>query len=133
MSSEEFFSNFRVYYEDTDAAGVVYHANYLNFMERARTDWFASLGYKPQQPKDLFGIIFAVRSACLDFIKPAKLGDLLRVSVTPDSIRGASMTISQTISGERGLLVRGSFRIASLDAVRLTVRRIPADLKQRMT
>ena len=131
-TTENHYSNFRVYYEDTDAGGVVYHANYLKFMERARTDWLASFGCMPQQPADSWGIIFAIRHVTLDFVKPARLGDSIRVSVRLDAIRGASMEISQSISGVQGELVRGRFRIACVDAENLAVRRIPGELKDKL-
>lgn len=133
MSIANFCSSYRVYYEDTDAGGVVYHANYLGFMERARTDWLTSLGCTPQQPTDKWGIIFAVRSAFVDYLRPARLGDLLKVSVSLDSIHGASMNISQCVAADHGVLVRGEFRIACLDAEKLTVRRLPAELKEKLT
>ncbi len=132
MSYADFISKFRVYYEDTDAAGVVYHANYLKFMERARTEWLASLGCQPQQPADRWGVIFAVRSVTLEFVKPAQLGNILEVSVTPDRIRGASMDILQKVVNDQQTLVCGKFRIACIDAVRLSACRIPKDLVHRI-
>ncbi len=132
MSCADFISKFRVYYEDTDAAGVVYHANYLKFMERARTEWLASLGCLPQQPADRWGVIFAVRSVSLDFVKPAQLGNILEVSVTPSRIRGASMDILQKVVNDQQTLVCGKFRIACIDAVRLSACRIPKELVYRL-
>ena len=132
MSCAEFISKFRVYYEDTDAAGVVYHANYLKFMERARTEWLASLGCLPQQPADQWGVIFAVRSATLEFYKPARLGNILEVSAKLVQIRGASIDIFQKIDKEQQTLVSGSLRIACVDAMRLRACRIPLDLVQRL-
>ena len=132
MSCADFVSRFRVYYEDTDAAGVVYHANYLKFMERARTEWLASLGCLPQQPTDQWGVIFAVRSVTLDFLKPAYLGNILEVSVRSNRIRGASLEILQTVETDQQMLVSGNFRIACVDAVRMCARRIPKDLVDRL-
>lgn len=132
MSCADYFSKFRVYYEDTDAAGVVYHANYLKFMERARTEWLASLGCLPQQPADRWGVIFSVRSATLEFFKPARLGNMLEVSVRVNEIRGASLDIRQTVEADQQMLVSGSFRIACVDAVRMSARRIPKDLVDRL-
>ena len=132
MSCADFVSRFRVYYEDTDAAGVVYHANYLKFMERARTEWLASLGCLPQQPTDQWGVIFAVRSVTLDFFKPAYLGNILEVSVRSNRIRGASLEILQTVETDQQMLVSGNFRIACVDAVRMCARRIPKDLVDRL-
>ena len=132
MSCADFISKFRVYYEDTDAAGVVYHANYLKFMERARTEWLASLGCLPQQPTDRWGVIFAVRSVTLDFVKPAQLGSILEVSVTPNKIRGASMDILQKVVNDQQTLVFGKIRIACIDSVRFSACRIPKDLVHRL-
>ena len=132
MSCADFVSRFRVYYEDTDAAGVVYHANYLKFMERARTEWLASLGCLPQQPTDQWGVIFAVRSVTLEFLKPAHLGNILEVSVRINRIRGASLDILQTVETDRQMLVSGNFRIACVDAVRMCACRIPKDLVDRL-
>ncbi len=127
-------SEYRVYFEDTDAGGVVYHANFLKFMERARSDWLACCGCLPQQPADRWGVIFAVRSLTMECLKPAHLGDLLRVSVVPKSIRGASMLISQEIVNEQGeILVRGNFRIACIDSSQFKVQRIPEQLRRLLT
>ena len=70
----------RVYYEDTDAGGVVYYANYLAFMERARTEWLRAIGYENRQLMDELGVVFAVRRACVDYLGPARLDDLLEVA-----------------------------------------------------
>lgn len=134
LSQKAFISKFRVYFEDTDAGGVVYHANYLRFMERARSDWLASVGCLPQQPKDRWGVIFAVRSVNLEFFKPARLGDLLRVTVEPDSVRGASITLSQTIANEEdAILVQANFRIACIDSSNFRVQRMPEQLRRMLS
>ena len=133
MHSAAFQIECRVYFEDTDSGGVVYHANYLKFMERARSDWLAEYGCLPQQPVDKWGMIFVVRSLTLEFLKPARLGDLLKVSVEPDLIKGASMFISQTVLNERDeVLVRGKFRIACIDTSSFKVQRIPEQLRRIM-
>lgn len=134
LSQKAFISKYRVYFEDTDAGGVVYHANYLRFMERARSDWLASVGCLPQQPNDRWGVIFAVRSVNLEFFKPARLGDLLRVTVEPDSVRGASITVSQTITDEADvILVQAKFRIACIDYSKFRVQRMPEDLRRMLS
>lgn len=123
-----------MYFEDTDSGGVVYHANFLKFMERARSDWLAVYGCLPSQPADRWGVIFAVRSLTLEFLKPARLGDMLKVSVHLDSVQGASISISQTILNEGGeVLVRGSFRIACIDNTKFKVQRIPLELRRMLT
>lgn len=125
----------RVYYEDTDAGGIVYYANYLKFMERARTEWLRALGVEQDRLRERDGIIFAVRSVCLDFVKPARFNDLLGVTVRCAQRRPASLTLEQevwsesgTASAGRALLCRGQVRIACLDACALNPRALPRSL-----
>ena len=132
-SSVRFCAEYRVYYEDTDAGGVVYHANYLKFMERARSDWLAEHGCLPQQPEDDWGVIFAVHSMSMVFLKPARLGQNLSVSCLLDSIDGASFRISQAICDDnRDILVRAKFRIVCVDSETFRVARIPTELRRRL-
>ncbi|MCS3904186.1 acyl-CoA thioester hydrolase [Methylohalomonas lacus] len=125
----EFHWPVRVYYEDTDAGGVVYHANYLRFMERARTEWLRSLGHE-QDVLRAEGVIFIVRSAALEYIQPARFNDLLDVSVNIREYRGASVAIKQTIKNEKTgeTLCEGNIRIACIDAETLRPRPIPKHL-----
>lgn len=87
----------RVYYEDTDLGGVVYHANYLRFMERARTEWLRALGFEQDQLRHHHGVQFVVVAAQLEFLRPARFNDELRVSVAIKSRRRASLVFSQDI------------------------------------
>jgi acyl-CoA thioester hydrolase len=93
----------RVYYEDTDLAGIVYYANYLKFIERARTEWVASLGIDQMALKAAQGIVFAVRRVEADFLRPAKFGDDLVVETVLQSAGGARLVLEQMITrgGER--------------------------------
>jgi acyl-CoA thioester hydrolase len=93
----------RVYYEDTDLAGIVYYANYLKFIERARTEWVASLGIDQMALKAAQGIVFAVRRVEADFLRPAKFGDDLVVGTVLQSAGGARLVLEQMITrgGER--------------------------------
>ena len=125
-------SEYRVYYEDTDAGGVVYHANYLNFMERARTDWLAHCGYLPWKVEERFGVILAVKSAAISFDKPAYLGDQVSVTVENPDVRGASIKLGQRVLRGTETLVFGNFRIACVDAQQFTVRRLPKQLVDRL-
>ncbi|GBE11380.1 acyl-CoA thioester hydrolase YbgC [bacterium BMS3Bbin12] len=121
----------RVYYEDTDAGGIVYYANYLKFMERARTEWLRALGFEQDRLREREGVIFAVRSVCLDFIKPARFNDLLDVTVQPVRKRPASLVLDQEVRAGRGpsrSLCRGRVRIACLDARTLNPRALPRSL-----
>lgn len=113
----------RVYYEDTDAAGIVYYANYLKFMERARTEWLRHLGFEQDTLMQYPGVIFAVRSASVDYLYPARFNDSLRVSAIASKIRAASVVIMQEIhrvtadGNAPQLIARGSVKLACLDAV----------------
>lgn len=93
----------RVYYEDTDLAGIVYYANYLKFIERARTEWVASLGVDQRTLKAREGVVFAVRRVEADFLRPAKFGDDLVVETTLQSLGGARLVLEQVVlrGGER--------------------------------
>lgn len=93
----------RVYYEDTDLAGIVYYANYLKFIERARTEWVASLGIDQMALKASDGIVFAVRRVEADYLRPARFGDDLLVETTLQAIGGARLVLEQGITrgGER--------------------------------
>ena len=93
----------RVYYEDTDLAGIVYYANYLKFIERARTEWVASLGVDQMALKAREGVVFAVRRVEADFLRPARFGDELVVETTLQSLGGARIGLEQVVTrgGER--------------------------------
>jgi acyl-CoA thioester hydrolase len=118
----------RVYYEDTDSGGVVYYANYLRFMERARTEWMRSLGFEQDALIRDSGILFAVRSASLDYLRPARFNDRLEVSVRLRARRRASLVFEQAVSrtgeGERPLCTAG-IRIACVDATSFRSTPIP--------
>ena len=86
----------RVYYEDTDAGGVVYYANYLKFMERARTEWLRTRGFEQDVLIKEQDLVFAVRSLSIDYLRPARLDDLLQVRVTVSELRRASIVFEQT-------------------------------------
>jgi acyl-CoA thioester hydrolase len=118
----------RVYYEDTDAAGIVYYANYLRYMERARTEWLETLGFPLAAFEREHGVTFAVRRASLDFLLPARLNDRLAVSVEPQFTRGAQLDVVQRIARGDALLVRGAISLACIDLGRITPRRIPRPL-----
>lgn len=123
----------RIYYEDTDAGGVVYYANYLRYMERARTEWLRALGFEQDQLIANEGVIFAVRSAHLDFLKPARFNDLLEVSVRVAARRGASLTFVQSIRREGTPVCEGEVRVACLDARSFAPRSLPVALVQRLS
>lgn len=118
----------RVYWEDTDAGGVVYHAQYLAFLERARTEWLRALGYGQELLRDEHDLVFAVREIRIDFHRPARLDDALHVAVALRQCRRASVVFVQEIlrGGER--LVAAEVRAAALGAGDFRPRAIPENL-----
>lgn len=123
----------RVYYEDTDAGGVVYHTGYIRFFERARTEWLRALGFSQARLAEEVGVLFTVVDLTIRFLKPARLDDLLQVSASTDDRRGASLTFVQQIRNAAGeLLAEGNVRVACVDAQTMKPRRLPADLLGRM-
>ncbi|MBC7951453.1 MAG: tol-pal system-associated acyl-CoA thioesterase [Rhodospirillaceae bacterium] len=122
----------RVYWEDTDAGGIVYHSNYLNFAERGRTEMVRTLGLKQSELAD-DGFVFAVRHMDVNFLKSAKLDDLLEVESTFTSVKGASMEVGQVIRrlDDDAILVRLDVRLAFISRDGKPAR-IPADLKNSL-
>lgn len=120
----------RVYYEDTDSGGVVYYANYLKFMERARTEWLRSLGFEQDELRVREGVLFAVRRAEIDYLRPALFNDQLRVTVDLCGSGGASLLFEQEVRREAdaALCCRGRIKIACLSEKTLGPNRIPAAL-----
>jgi acyl-CoA thioester hydrolase len=106
----------RVYWEDTDAGGVVYHARYVAFMERARTEWMRAQGYGQERMRAEYDLVFAVRAMQMDFLRPARLDDDLRVTASLASCRRASMQFVQTVRRGEELLLTAQVRIAALSA-----------------
>ncbi len=115
----------RVYYEDTDSGGVVYHSNYLNFMERARTEWLRSLGFEQDELIINHHCIFAVHSVQLKFRQPAKFNELLLVQSRITDLSGASFEFEQKIMRENELLCEAVVKIACLNADRFRPMPIP--------
>ncbi|MHC8597924.1 tol-pal system-associated acyl-CoA thioesterase [Arenicellales bacterium IMCC55707] len=105
----------RVYYEDTDAGGIVYYANYLKFMERARTEWLRSIGIDLQTLADQNRSGFVVRSANLAFMRPARLSDALTVSVELKLKGKASVSLMQQVQRSDEILCKGEIRLAYID------------------
>jgi acyl-CoA thioester hydrolase len=125
----------RIYWEDTDAGGIVYYANYLKFLERARTEWLRSLDVEQMPLKEEHGLIFVVVDIEAHYRKPARYGDQLQVTCAVAERSRASLTFSQhiyrdTLAGE--LLVEGTVRIACLDANSYKPRPLPQLLLQSL-
>lgn len=119
----------RVYYEDTDSGGVVYYANYLKFMERARTEWLRRLGVEQDRLLAEEGILFAVRSVEVEYLSPARFNDLLEVSARAVECRGASMVFAQQVRRGESLLCQGNVKIVSLDGATLRPKPVPKWLR----
>jgi acyl-CoA thioester hydrolase len=122
----------RVYWEDTDAGGIVYYANYLKFFERARTEWLRGLGVAQQSLRDSDGLIFIVGATQVNYLEPARLDDLLDIDVQPQVIGRASMLLGQSARRGADMLAESSIRIACVDAGTLRPRRIPNPILERL-
>ncbi len=118
----------RVYYEDTDSGGVVYYANYLKFMERARTEWLRALGFEQDRLVAEQGVLFVVRSANLEYYLPARFNDLLRVVCRVAEQRRASLVFRQDVfrdAQSRDLLCAGRIKVVCVDARTFKPRPFP--------
>jgi acyl-CoA thioester hydrolase len=122
----------RVYWEDTDAGGVVYYANYLKFMERARSEWLRSFGFEQDALRDESGVVFVVRRVAIDYLAPARFNDSLEVSVTLTEVGRASLGISQTIATGSIRLASAEVKLACVDALGFKPVRIPAPILQAL-
>jgi acyl-CoA thioester hydrolase len=125
----------RVYYEDTDFSGVVYHASYLRFMERGRTDYLRLLGIDhrglfEQAAHEAPGFAFVVRSMQIEFLKPARMDDVLEILTAPAEVKGASITLRQCVARDRETLVDAQVRVAFVSGGR--AQRIPGPLRIAM-
>ncbi len=127
-SSQAIILPLRVYYEDTDAGGVVYYANYLKFCERARTEWLRRLGVSQHALLEEAGLAFVVRSVQADYLAPARLDDALEVSTRIAALRRASLLFEQEIRRSAELLFTARVLLASIDLNRHKPIALPASL-----
>ena len=118
----------RVYYEDTDAAGVVYYANYLKFMERARTEWLEALGFPLAAFEREHGVVFVVHRCEIDYLLPARLNDTLDVTVEPVKLGAATIKARQVVRRGDVVLTSALVMLACLDAESWRPARVPASL-----
>jgi acyl-CoA thioester hydrolase len=128
----------RVYWEDTDGGGIVYYANYLRFLERARTEWLRSLGYSQHALAREPGIVFTVASLTVEYRRPARLDDELTITCEPRADRAATIRFEQAIfrgrnPGEEAPLLVAGVRVACVDARTLKPRRLPESLMNVLT
>ena len=128
MNPHRFEIRSRIYWEDTDAGGVVYYANYLKYMERCRTDWLRALGVDQQQLRAERQLQFAVVSVTVDFLRPAVLNDEIIVTAELARLSGATIEFKQTIMRDTAQLIDARARVACLDSGSLKPRPIPKDL-----
>ncbi len=119
----------RVYYEDTDAGGVVYYANYLKYLERARTEWLRAAGYEQTKVAAERGLLFVVRTVSIDYRAPARLDDQLDVTALVERVGRASVDFAQSVECDAAELCRARVSVACLDAETFRPRVLPADLK----
>jgi acyl-CoA thioester hydrolase len=127
--SKVFTWKVRVYYEDTDLGGVVYHANYLRFMERARTEWLRSLGFEQDVLRDHHSVQFVVVDADLHFRRPARFNDELAVTAEVKKRSAASLTFHQEVRGPDGEeLCTGEIRVACIDSDTFRPRPLPGEI-----
>ena len=129
------FQAVRVYYEDTDFSGIVYHASYLRFMERGRTNYLRLIGADhralfEQAEKEAPGFAFVVRHMSIDFRKPARMDDVLSIVTTPEEVKGASVRLHQTVMRGEDLLVEAHVQVAFISGGR--ARPIPKPLRIAM-
>lgn len=118
----------RVYWEDTDAGGVVFYANYLKFFERARTEWLRAAGIGQQALRETHGLIFIVSATQLRYLAPARLDDELAISVEPLTLGRASLTVHQRALRGEQLLAEGDIRVGCVSAADFKPNRMPAHL-----
>lgn len=122
----------RIYYQDTDAGGVVYHASYLNFLERARYEWLRELGFTVDTMIRSHKMIFLIRSLGIEYFKPALLDDLLDITVQVVDIGRSRITLQQQILREQGTLASATVHAVCVGAETLKPVSIPASLRQKI-
>lgn len=138
----------RVYYEDTDAGGVVYYANYLKFLERCRTEWLRALGYDQSALLRAPGIAFVVRSVSMDYLKPARLDDVLSVDLALEKVTRAQLFLRQRIhridpqrnpddlaedsSASGALLLTARTQVVCVNAAKMKIISIPAPMRAQL-
>lgn len=129
LKSSEFVLPVRVYYEDTDAGGVVFYANYLKFLERARTEWLRELGINQSKLAETQQRLFVVHSLDMSYRKPARLDDLLIIHSRITRLGRASIHFAQRAERDGEVLAEGNIQICCVDAIRMKTAEIPAELR----
>ncbi len=119
----------RVYYEDTDAAGVVYYANYLKFLERARTEWLREAGFEQTHLKEQYKLILMVQQFSIDYLKPALFNDLLDITVNITKLRKASLIMTQQVLHQHNILCKAHVKIVAVNTLSLRPMGFPREIK----
>jgi acyl-CoA thioester hydrolase len=137
LNPELFVFPLRVYYEDTDAGGVVYHSNYLNFLERCRTEWLRHLGYEQDELRETDSVLFVVRKINIDYLKPALFNQQLMVTTEVTEMGASTITMQQQVlhgrgSGEVEVLVKASVGLVCVDSEKFKPKRIPGMIRQSL-
>ncbi len=132
MLSNNFLLPIRVYYQDTDTGGVVYHSSYLNFMERARYEWLRELGFNAKSMTEVHKIFFMIRSIQIDYVKPAVLDDLLNVTVTVKEVGRSRITLFQEVLCSQIKLVSATVHVVCVGADTLKPVSIPVPLREKI-
>ncbi|MGZ5894258.1 MAG: tol-pal system-associated acyl-CoA thioesterase [Caldimonas sp.] len=123
----------RIYWEDTDAAGIVFYANFLKFFERARTEWLRSFGLEQERLRAETGVVFVVSETSLRYLAPARLDDLIEVTVGVDRLGPASLVVTQRALREGRLLAEGTIRVGCVDLGTFRPRRIPDEVLMKLS
>lgn len=132
MSKHKVFSwPVRVYFQDADAGGVVYHASYVNFMERSRTEWLRTFGYSNAGMMNELGVVFVVRSLKLDYLKPAVLDDMLAVTSQVKEVGRSRVSIHQTVTRDKDLLVEGEVHLVCVNFETFKPVSVPDELRKQ--
>ncbi len=129
----DFIWPIRVYYEDTDAGGIVHHANYVKFLERTRLEWLRQYGIEQTQIIQQHNLIFVIRQLTIDYLKPAFLDDMLHITVNLSKLGKASMTITQQVLRDAEILCTATVKIALVNSVDKRPQLIPAELLKILT
>lgn len=124
----------RVYYEDTDAGGVVYHSRYLNFLERARTEWLRAGGFEQDALREDPGLMFVVNRVAVDFVAPARFNDALRITAQLRETRGARLLLDQQVIHQDTdkTLVRAEVQVVCVDATRFRPKSVPPFILEKL-
>lgn len=131
-SNQTFSTPVRIYWEDTDAGGIVYHANYLRYLERARSDWLRAAGIDQHYLQNELGCNFVVVSSMLNYRKPAVLGDNLLATATLGQVSKASFWFTQTVTRDGDVLVDAEIRAACIDHKTHKPRRVPSVIFEQL-